>query len=314
MRISSLLLIISSLMLSTLRPMFAAEHEQCKAIRLADLGWADNAANNGITMALAQSIGYSPSRMMVAVPIALASIQNGKIDAFLDYWSPSLDPTVMPLVEQGKLLKHTPPNLTGAKYTLAVPDYLAEQGLRSFQDIAKFKDQLGGKIYGIEAGSGGNTTISTMLADNHYGLKGFKLVESSEAGMRMQVARAIARKQPIVFLGWAPHPMNLEFKMTYLTGGDEVFGPDFGAAKVYTITSPDYAKRCPNAAKLISNMRFDTQMESELMVGILDKQDPVTLATDWIRKNPDWLEIWLTDITTFDGRPALPIAKAYFAR
>ena len=28
-------------------------------------------------------------------------------------------------------------------------------------------------------------------------------------------------KEPIVFLGWEPHPMNTKFKMAYLTGGDD---------------------------------------------------------------------------------------------
>ncbi|MFX6601450.1 glycine betaine ABC transporter substrate-binding protein [Acinetobacter baumannii] len=37
-------------------------------------------------------------------------------------------------------------NLEGAKYTLAVPKYAAEAGLKTFADIAKFKDKQGGKI------------------------------------------------------------------------------------------------------------------------------------------------------------------------
>jgi glycine betaine/proline transport system substrate-binding protein len=312
MRKPLLSLVFTAVALPSLSAIAAQEPQQCQAIRLADLGWADNAANNGLTMAVAQAIGYKPTKTMVAVPIALGSIQNGQLDAFLDYWSPSLDPTVMPAVEAGKLLKLMPPNLTGAKYTLAVPDYLAEQGLRTFQDLAKFKDQLGGKIYGIEPGSGGNSSLKKMISQNLYGLGDFKVVESSESAMRMEVFRAIARKKPIVFLGWAPHPMNIDFKMTYLSGGDEVFGPDYGAATVYTVTAPDYAQRCPNAAKLIGNMKFNTDMESEIMVGVLDKKDPLKLATEWIHKNPAWLETWLSGVSTFDGKDALKAAKKYF--
>src|SRR3546814_10166782 len=47
-------------------------------------------------------------------------------------------------------------NLEGAKYTLAVPKYTAEKGLKDFADIAKFEDDLDGKIYGIEPGTDGN--------------------------------------------------------------------------------------------------------------------------------------------------------------
>lgn len=290
----------------------ATDDTQCKSIRLADLGWADNAANNGIAMAVAESIGYAPSKTTVAVPIALASIHSGQLDAFLDYWSPSLDPTVQPFLDEGKLQKSNQPNLTGAKYTLAVPNYLADQGLKSFQDLAKFKEKLQGKIYAIEPGSGGNTRLKSMVAKNLYDLGDFKLIESSETAMRMEVARAIRQKKPIVFLGWEPHPMNLEFPMTYLSGGDEVFGPNYGAATVYTLTSPQYEKRCPNAARLLSNLKFTTSMESEIMVGVLEKQNPLKLAKDWIVKNPDWLDKWLAGVTTFDGQNALAAARKHF--
>ena len=54
-------------------------------------------------------------------------------------------------------------NLEGAKYTLAVPTYLADKGLKDFADIAKFADDLDGKIYGIEPGNDGNRLILDMI-------------------------------------------------------------------------------------------------------------------------------------------------------
>ena len=79
-------------------------------------------------------------------------------------------------------------NLDGAKYTLAVPTYTFDKGLKSFADIAKFKDGLNGKIYGIEPGNDGNRLILDMIKNDKFGLKGFELVESSEQGMLAQVA------------------------------------------------------------------------------------------------------------------------------
>ena len=38
---------------------------------------------------------------------------------------------------------------------------LYDDGLKDFADIAKFKDQLDGKIYGIEPGNDGNRLSST---------------------------------------------------------------------------------------------------------------------------------------------------------
>lgn len=290
----------------------ATDGEQCKNIKIAETSWADNQAANGVLAALAESLGYATNRKLVSSSIALSSMQRGFIDTFLGYWSPALDPSVKPLLEKGKLYQFPVPNLAGAKYTLAVPTYLADQGLRSFQDISKFKDALGSRIYGIESGTGGNKLIAGMIESNKFGLSDFKLVESSEAGMRLEVARAISKKKPIVFLGWAPHPMNIDFKMTYLTGGDEVFGADYGAASVYTLTAPDYAQRCPNAARLVGNLRFTPEVESELMVGILNKEDPVQLATTWIKANPQWLKTWLDGVTTLDGSDATAAAVKHF--
>lgn len=303
--------LMSTLICFSAGDLLAQEPDSCKAIKFADIGWVDNAANNGLTMVLAEGLGYKPKATIVSLPIALASIQKKQMDVFLDYWSPASDDTVKPFRDKGTIKVLEEPNMPGAKYTLAVPTYLFEKGLKDFSDIPRFKDELNGRIYGIEAGSGGNKLLNQIIAENKFDLGEFKLVESSEAAMRVAVARAISKKEPIVFLGWAPHPMNLQFDMTYLTGGDDYFGPDYGAATIYTITAPDYAQRCPNAAKLISNMKFTTEMEAALMARIMEHEKADVVATDWIKKNPQWLDTWLAGVTTFDGKSGIDAVKKH---
>ena len=63
--------------------------------------------------------------------------------------------------------------------------------------------------------------------------------------MLAQVARATRSEEPIVFLGWEPHPMNANFDLTYLSGGDDVFGPNYGGATVYTNVRAGYARGVP---------------------------------------------------------------------
>ena len=93
--------------------------------------------------------------------------------------------------------------------------------------------------------------------------------------MLSQVARAIAAKKPIVFLGWAPHPMNVKFDIAYLEGGDDFFGPNFGGATVLTNVRAGYTKECANVGKLLQNLVFALPMESEIMGKILDDgKDP----------------------------------------
>ena len=289
----------------------AQEPESCQAVRFAEIGWADIAATTGVAMVLTEGLGYDPSKVMASVPIAFTGVKNKQIDAFLGYWSPSMDAVIAPFLKDGGVKVLESPNLEGAKYTLAVPTYASEAGLKSFQDIAKFKDELGGKIYAIEPGNDGNLLIEKMIKDDQFGLGDFRMIESSEAGMLVQVQRAIRKKEPVVFLGWAPHPMNAQYDLTYLAGGDEVFGPDYGAAKVFTVVSPGYVGRCSNVGKLLQNLQFTVPMESELMQLALERDDPTTVAKNWIKANPAILDQWLAGVTTYDGKDAIAAVKDF---
>jgi glycine betaine/proline transport system substrate-binding protein len=193
-----------------------------------------------------------------------------------------------------------------------VPAYLAEQGLKDFADIAKFRDQLDGQIYGIEPGNDGNRLILQMIDEGAFGLEGFELVESSEQGMLAQVARATRSEEPIVFLGWEPHPMNANFDLTYLSGGDEVFGPDYGGATVYTNVRAGYLEECPNVGQLLKNLKFTLEMENQIMGAILDEgEDPNRAAAAWLEEHPEVLETWLDGVTTFEGEPGLPAVEEH---
>jgi glycine betaine/proline transport system substrate-binding protein len=203
-----------------------------------------------------------------------------------------------------------PANLLGAKYTLAVPAYTFDAGLQSFADIAKFKDQLDGQIHGIEPGNDGNRLIQTMIDEGQFGLTGFELVESSEQGMLAEVTRAARGPDAIVILGSEPHPMNTNFELVYLTGGDAVFGPNFGGATIYTNVRKGYLAECPNVGKLLQNLAFTLPMESMIMGCILDDgKEPEEAATEWLKANPGVLDAWLAGVTTVDGGDAVAAVK-----
>jgi glycine betaine/proline transport system substrate-binding protein len=150
-----------------------------------------------------------------------------------------------------------------------------------------------------------------MITANQFDLSGFELVESSEAGMLSQVQRAAASKQDVVFLGWEPHPMNANVEMAYLSGGDDVFGPNYGGATVHTNVRKGYTTECPNVGKLLTNLVFSLKMENEIMGAILnDGKDPKVAATEWLKANPDTLTPWLAGVTTFDGQDGAAAVKA----
>jgi glycine betaine/proline transport system substrate-binding protein len=284
-----------------------AEPASCRIVRFSDIGWTDVTATTGLASHLVRMLGYEPKVTVLSVPVTYASLRNRDIDVFLGNWMPAMAADRKPYEEDGSV-EVVRANLTGAKYTLAVPAYLHDAGLRDFADIRRFASELKHDIYGIEPGNDGNRLVLTLIKNDEFGLGDFKLVESSEQGMLAQVERAIAAKRPIVFFGWEPHPMNTRFDMRYLTGGDTSFGPNYGGATVYTNVRAGYLEECPNVGRLLRNLTFTLRGESEIMAGILERKlAPEAAAAEWLESNPGALEVWFSGVTTFDGRPA-PVA------
>jgi len=287
----------------------AAEPDSCKTVRFSDVGWTDITATTAATTTVLEALGYETETKILSVPVTYASLKNKDIDVFLGNWMPTMEGDIAAYREDGSV-ETVRTNLEGAKYTLAVPKYTYDKGLKSFADIAKFKDELDGKIYGIEAGNDGNRLIIDMIDANAFGLEGFEVVESSEQGMLAQVARSEKRDQDVVFLGWEPHPMNANFEMAYLDGGDDFFGPNYGGATVHTNVRAGYVAECPNVGKLLENLEFSLAMENEIMGAILnDGEEPTDAAKAWLKTHPATFEGWLKGVKTVDGGDSFAAVK-----
>ncbi|WP_425607996.1 choline ABC transporter substrate-binding protein [Pontibacterium granulatum] len=285
--------------------------DQCDTVRFSDVGWTDITATTAITSEVVEALGYIPTTQLLSVPVTYTSLANGDIDVFLGNWMPTMEADIAKYREAGTV-ETVRANLEGAKYTLAVPKYVYDAGVQSFADIAKHKDKFKGRLYGIEPGNDGNRLIQDMIDKDAFGLKGFNLVESSEAGMISQVSRAAKRNQWIVFLGWAPHPMNANVQMEYLAGGDDYFGPNYGGANVYTNVRKNYTTECPNVGSLLQNLNFSLKMENEVMGSILDiGLAPQPAAREWLKANPGVLNGWLDGVTTKDGGDALAAVRSH---
>jgi len=282
----------------------------CDSVTFSDVGWTDITATTAATTTILEALGYETDIKVLSVPVTYISLAEGDVDVFLGNWMPTMEADIAPYREAGTV-DTVRANLEGAKYTLAVNKAAADMGIMNFADIAGKMDALDGEIYGIEPGNDGNRLIMDMIAADAFGLTGFEVIESSEQGMLAQVDRASGREEPIVFLGWEPHPMNANFDLTYLEGGDEWFGPNLGGATVYTNTTAGYADSCPNVGALLGNLEFTLAMENEIMGAILnDGADPADAASAWLAANPDAFMGWLDGVTTKDGGDAVAAVKA----
>lgn len=304
--IKPILTITSALAVSLLSSAaFAAG--QCDEVVFSDVGWTDITTTTAVTGHVLQALGYDVDVKVLSVPVTFASLESDDVDIFLGNWMPAQASTIQPYLDSGEI-EAVATNLVGTNYTLAVPAYTFDKGLTSYAKIADFRDSLDGKIYGIEPGNEGNAYLVELVDNNVHGLEGFKVVESSEQGMLAQVNRHVKKDEDVVFLGWAPHPMNAAFPMKYLPGGEDFFG---GEGIVQTVTRKGYAQECPNVGKLLANIKFSLPMENEIMGKILnDGEEAKDASLTWMQANPEAVLAWLDGVTTVDGADGTAAVKA----
>ncbi len=283
----------------------AAEPENCKTVRMADVGWTDNTAQNGLFKNVLKGLGYETEDQVLALPVIMESLKNKDLDVFLDNWMPSNAANVQPYLDE-KSLDMLEPNLVGAGYGPVVPDYVAAAGVKDIKDLAANADKFDKKFYGIEPGNDGNKIVQAKIDDPANGLQGWELVESSEQGMLAQAEKSMKKQEWIAFLGWAPHPVMGQMKLVYLTGFEK---DGFGDAQIKTLTRPGYSAECANVGKLLANLKFTLPMESTIMDAIGGGADGEKAAADWLKANPGVLDSWLAGVTTFDGKDGLAAVK-----
>ena len=286
-----------------------AAQAACDEVVFSDVGWTDITTTTSATKQVLEALGYDVDVKVLSVPVTFASLESDDVDVFLGNWMPAQTSAITPYLESGEI-EQVAVNLEGTKYTLSVPTYLYDQGLKTYADIHKFAEGLDGKIYGIEPGNEGNAYLVSLTEENKFDLKDFEVVESSEQGMLAMVGRAYKKEEPVVFLGWEPHPMNANFSLKYLTGGEDFFG---GEGVVHTVTRKGFSTECPNLGTFLQNLKFSLPMENEIMGKILDDGEDADDATmTWMKANPDALGAWLNGVTTVDGEPGLAAVKAAF--
>jgi len=283
----------------------AAESPSCRTVRFSDVGWTDITATTALASRILEGLGYTATTQILSIPVTYAAIRNRQIDVYLGDWQPSMEDDRKPYLADGSV-EVVGANLEGAKYTLAVPAYVADAGVHSFADLRAHADRFHHKIFGIEPGNNGNRMISGLIEQNRFGLGDWTLVESNEQGMLSEVDRALRRSEWIVFLGWSPHPMNLKYRMEYLAGGDDTFGAHYGGATIYTDVRKGYMQECPRVGALLRRLKFTPELESGMMALILDAHlDGAAAASRFLSAHPAQLAAWLDGVVATDGSPGL---------
>lgn len=308
-RLSSILALFIALTMYLAVP----AHAKSEKITFANVGWTGVTVKTQLATKILDTMGYDSEVKMLSVQLVYMALSMGDADVFLGNWMPSMKSISQKYFDDGSVIQLVA-NMPGAKYTLAVPSFVYEAGLRDFGDIAKFKDELDGKIHGIEAGNDGNQIIHAMIKNDMFGLGTFELIPSSEPAMLSQVQSYAAQGKWIVFLGWGPHHMNEIIDMKYLSGSDETtFGPNDGSATIYTNVRKGFSEEHPNVSKLLENMIFPIPMMNKIMLSMHEDKTLTHLEAGiaYLKDNPKIYRGWLDGVTTKEGGSSIEAFEAY---
>ncbi len=192
-------------------------HAQEKTIKMGALGWEDLMPISLITKKFLEKEGYTVELEKFSEwGIAFAALQKGDIDILTsqvnyvtnDYWAKSHN-----RLEKISIVSH------GLFQGLVVP---SDAPINSVDELNGYADKVGGKIVGIEPGSGLMRDVANAVKE--YGLK-YQVIDGSTSAMTAQLQAALERKEPIVTMLWEPSWMALKYDVKFLKDPKGVFPP-----------------------------------------------------------------------------------------
>ncbi len=279
------------------------------SVVFAEQPWVDLQVQNEIAVQILTKIGYQASiQKNLSVENTASALGSGDIDAYLGNWWPSQQPTFGKLIGDGKV-DVVSTLVTGTEFAPAIPGAVSQQlGITSLAQLAAHADAFGRKIYGIEAGSPGNETIQKAIDANAYGLGDWQLISSGTPAMLAQVEKSTNAGEPIVFLGWSPHWMTVQFQTVFLDDPDG-FWP--GAGEIRVVTRSGFAHDNPDINTFLSKLTFTTDEAGQFYFAHdKDGKELSDIAAAWITANPDKVAEFLTGVNDPKGKPAIEAFKA----
>ena len=275
--------------------------------------WPGITVKTEIARQLLAPLGYESKTQDIGLQVIYQGLDTGDVDVFLGAWLPAQNPMLEPLEADGSITRLAT-NVTGAQMTLAVPDYVYDNGVTSFADLDARRDEFRGEIYGFGAGSAASEILNEAIDNDTWGLGDWTLVDTSTVGMLSAAKSHIANEEPIVWVGWTPHWMNLELPMRYLSDSKNLFGEGNGASDVRTLMASDYAESNPNLVAFFDQFSFSAEEQSWMIQQYGQEEQPMEeVAKAWIEQHPERVEAMLEGVKTQGGDPAWPEVEKSFS-
>lgn len=261
--------------------MLSPAQAEDKTIVMGTMNWEDLTPITGITKKVLEDKGYT----VKVVPfsewgIAFAALTKGDIQMLAsqtdyvahDYWSKNKD-----------RLEKISPVSHGLYQAVAVPDYVT---IDSMEQMNANADKFGGKIVGIEPGSG--LMREATAAVKAYDLK-LKLVEGSTAAMTAALKSAIDRKEWVAVTVWQPSWMMQKYNVKFLKDPKAIFAP---SQSYYWIGKKGFSAEYPAAREAIASVYVPLEDITAINGAVNDGKTMDQAVAAWVAGHGDLIKRW----------------------
>ena len=253
-------------------------------VKIAYVEWSCATASTNLMRAVLEEKLH---KKVEIVPVSAAAmwqaVASGDVDAMVTAWLPVTHGAYLEKVKNK--VDDLGVIVSGAKIGLVVPDYVT---IDSIADLPGAKAKFGGRIIGIDPGAG--LMAKTEKALKEYDLKGYKLVEGSDATMTAALGDAVKRKEWIVVTGWTPHWMFGRWQLKYLQDPKNVFG---GEETIHAIAKKGLQQEKPEVYAFLTRYKLPMADLQALMAANKDNGKPYANAKKFLADHPKVVEGWL---------------------
>jgi glycine betaine/proline transport system substrate-binding protein len=262
-----------------------ANAEAKRPLDVAWFPWDEDVAVTYLWKNVLARRGYTLNLKQMDVGPVYTGLATGDLDLNFDAWLPYAqsnywDQHKNDLRDLGTWYQPT-------SLEIAVPSYVKD--VKSLADLKGKGGTFGGKIIGIEPGTGEMNLLKKKVLPG-YGLdKEYKVVDGSTPAMLAELKRAYAKKQPIAVVLWSPHWAYNAYKLTKLADDKKLFGE---GNTIRTISRAKFPAQYPQLTKWIKNFRMSEaelgSLESEIKRRGQGHEEDAVAA--WLKEHPDMVE------------------------
>lgn len=264
----------------TLMSVVSAEAQE-KVVKMGSMAWEDLKAVSLITKRFLEKQGYKVELTEFSEwGIAFGALQKGDVEILTsqidyvasDYWAKNKN-----RLEKISVVAH------GLYQGLVVPSYMTIDSVDQLNSVA---DTVGGKIIGVEPGSGLMREVAVAVKD--YGLN-YQLIDGSTPAMIAQLQSSLERKEPIVTMLWEPSWMMQKFDVKFLKDPKGVFAPP---QAYYWVAKKGFSAADGHAREAISTVYVPLDDITQITADMNNGKTIQEAVDAWWDKNQALVERW----------------------